>query len=228
MILTWQVVVIKGSGGCAETTASIVERLIERPEESLTAAAWLDFKDELGLSEDALELAKIMLQSCGITETKRHKLVHVWSPDVQGTFDTVVLDAIVSFYKLNEDKRRIENERKLAKQLQPLVPPARLPHVNARGRHPDYPQRSRVPDDKVEWAVPFLEYDPVPFEHPALAKNTREPPLGGKWADPIDPVLMGPPRHLEMEVCRRPGCYIRTRAQNYESLVRACGHLAAL
>lgn len=142
-----------------------------------------------------------MLQCCGITDTKRHELVHVWSPDVLGTFDTVVLDAIVSFYKLNEDKQRIEAERKRRmKQLQPLVPASRPPHVNSRDRHPAYPQRSRVPDDKVEWGVPFVEYDPVPFEHPVLAKNTRDPPLGGKWADAADPVLLGPPKYLEMQV----------------------------
>lgn len=46
------------------------------------------------------------------------------------SFDNVLLNAVVSFYKLREDKRRIELERmKRHKQLLPLVPLERGTHL---------------------------------------------------------------------------------------------------
>ena len=140
------VVVIKGSGGCADMVTRIVENLRECPE-TMGKARWDTFKQELDLADSkppqladlALGLAKVAMQKCGVAETKRHELVHMWSPDAvhQGSFDTVVLDAIVSFYKLREDKWKIETERmKRHKQLLPLTPTGRAPHTNARGRQP--------------------------------------------------------------------------------------------
>src|SRR5208282_4339690 len=53
-------------------------------------------------------------------------------------------------------------------------------HQKARTGQPEgYPQRTRVPDDKVSWNVPFPEYRPVTFTHKhVLAKAS--------WADPAD------------------------------------------
>ncbi|KAL3927309.1 MAG: hypothetical protein SGPRY_002879, partial [Prymnesium sp.] len=155
-------------------------------------------------------------KNCGTTDTKRHQLVHVFSLDsTQGTmplhtvshnvefaypslpslsshilsrgFETVILNAVVSFYKLREEKRRLEMEKmKRHKQLLPLVPLQRAPHRNARDRHPKYPERCKVPDDKVAWSTHFPGYFPTYFEHPELERNTRDPPKGGRWADPVD------------------------------------------
>ena len=51
---------------------------------------------------------QVAVEHVGVTEAKRHELVYIWSPEEGSTFDTVVLDAIVCFYRLREDKRRIQ------------------------------------------------------------------------------------------------------------------------
>eukprot|EP00966_Prymnesium_polylepis_P050500 1169017-Prymnesium_polylepis.1 len=200
------VVLVKESGGCADMAARIVERLREQtgpPNE----AFWEGVKKQLDLTPTALDVAKVAMEHVGVTDAKRHELVYIWSPDSHEgvTFDTVVLDAIVCFYRLREDKRRIQAERmKRHKQLLPLVPSGRPPHHNARGSHPAYPERAKVDDRFVPWDVDFPDgYTPTEFEHPALAKNCKEPPTGGRWADPVDVETLGPPEHLHEEVRTR-------------------------
>lgn len=48
-----------------------------------------------------------------------------------------------------------------------------------------YPNRSPVPDDKVSWSVPFIEYKPTDFVLQKVLDNdiTKKP---GGWADPAD------------------------------------------
>ena len=78
-----------------------------------------------------LDLAKTGMEHVGVTDSMRHELVHVWSPDSKDdqTFDTVLLNAIVSFYKLREDKHRIEEVRNRRAEppsspwLSPCAPP---------------------------------------------------------------------------------------------------------
>ena len=42
--------------------------------------------------------------------------------------------------------------------------PLRGLHTAARSQeNPSYPQRFKVPDDKVPWAVPYADYKPTPF-----------------------------------------------------------------
>ena len=62
-------------------------------------------------------------------------------------------------------------------------------HVKARAKHPAYPQRCAVPDDKVSWRVRWPEYAPVAFTHAAVHANNRLIKPGG-WADPPDCALL--------------------------------------
>lgn len=54
---------------------------------------------------------------------------------------------------------------------------------HARSKHPAYPDRLQVPDDKVRWDVEWPEYKPTEFEHSAVKANDRTRKEGG-WADP--------------------------------------------
>ncbi|XP_061167153.1 transient receptor potential cation channel subfamily M member-like 2 [Saccostrea echinata] len=61
--------------------------------------------------------------------------------------------------------------------------------LNYKSRIPRYPQsmvnRFPVPDDKVAWEIPFLEYDPVVYEAPEVKSHPY-------WADTIDLIYMKP------------------------------------
>jgi hypothetical protein len=56
-------------------------------------------------------------------------------------------------------------------------------HIHARSKHPAYPDRFQVPNDKVRWDVDWPEYQPTGFEHNAVKANDRTKKEGG-WADP--------------------------------------------
>lgn len=54
-------------------------------------------------------------------------------------------------------------------------------HRNARTtKHTSYPGRFIVPDDKVKWEIPFLEYNPEEFNAPVILDPQTS------WADPQD------------------------------------------
>ena len=57
-------------------------------------------------------------------------------------------------------------------------------HKKARGHHPQYPKRVHVADDDVPWEKPFPQYEPTPFTHLNVLKdsNGKRP----EWADPPD------------------------------------------
>ena len=60
-------------------------------------------------------------------------------------------------------------------------------HVKSRGPHPLYPARADVPDESVEWDVPWEGYAPVEFLHEVVTANSRELSTGQGWADPGEP-----------------------------------------
>jgi ADP-ribose pyrophosphatase len=62
-------------------------------------------------------------------------------------------------------------------------------HAKARTKHPAYPPRSEVPDDKVSWRARWPDYKPVGFTHAAVHANNKLIKLGG-WADPPDCTLL--------------------------------------
>ena len=47
-------------------------------------------------------------------------------------------------------------------------------HEKARGPHPRYKQRARVPDARVFWDAEWPSYEPTEFEHPGVLHT----PLG--------------------------------------------------
>lgn len=59
----------------------------------------------------------------------------------------------------------------------------------ARQPHPDYPDRVEVPDDRVEWWKPWVEYTPRPFTSESVKLNNRMIKEGG-WADPEDVLML--------------------------------------
>ena len=63
------------------------------------------------------------------------------------------------------------------------------PHAKARTKHPAYPQRAEVPDDKVSWRKWWPAYQPVAFTHGAVHANNRLLKAAG-WADPPDCALL--------------------------------------
>ena len=63
-------------------------------------------------------------------------------------------------------------------------------HQHARSKHPAYPERFPVPDDKVPWSVDWADYQPTKFEHKVVTDNDRTKKPGG-WADPKDHTLIG-------------------------------------
>jgi len=69
-------------------------------------------------------------------------------------------------------------------------------HVNARSKHPDYPERLLVPDDKVEWSVRWDDYTPLPYTASVVRENDSSlmgpsQPKNRGWADPQDPLVLG-------------------------------------
>ena len=61
------------------------------------------------------------------------------------------------------------------------------PHVKARSRNKAYPERFRVPDEKLAFDQEWREYKPKFFEHEVLtkfARGVKEEPSPQKWADP--------------------------------------------
>jgi len=48
-------------------------------------------------------------------------------------------------------------------------------HVHARGAHPAYPARTRVPDEQVLWSSPSPNYRPTEFTAPNVLKNSPDP-----------------------------------------------------
>ena len=62
-------------------------------------------------------------------------------------------------------------------------------HQHARSKHPAYPERFPVPDDKVPWSVDWADYQPTEFEHMVVTDNDRTKKPGG-WADPKDHTLI--------------------------------------
>jgi len=63
-------------------------------------------------------------------------------------------------------------------------------HVNARGKHPAYPERAVVPDENVPWSVPWASYSPTVFTHDAVIANDCTVKQGG-WADPTSVTTVG-------------------------------------
>jgi len=60
-----------------------------------------------------------------------------------------------------------------------------VPHIKARGKHPQYPERFSVPDDKMSWSVEWSEYTPINFTHQKVIDNDMSVKKGG-WADPAN------------------------------------------
>jgi ADP-ribose pyrophosphatase len=60
-------------------------------------------------------------------------------------------------------------------------------HTAARGQENlAYPQRLAVPDTRVSWDLPWVDYLPAAWTHPDVYANSRELETGNKWADPPD------------------------------------------
>jgi len=72
-------------------------------------------------------------------------------------------------------------------------------HVKARGPHPAYPTRVEVPDEYVDWRVPFEAYDPCLHTAKAVVDNDVTKNARG-WADPMDPTSIP---HAEWNSGRR-------------------------
>jgi ADP-ribose pyrophosphatase len=77
--------------------------------------------------------------------------------------------------------------------LAPLtVPPLLEGHEKALGQdNQSYPQRQAVPTERVPWALPFPDYEPVTWTHEDVLANNRELSTGNKWADPPDVARAG-------------------------------------
>ena len=60
-------------------------------------------------------------------------------------------------------------------------------HVKARSQaNPSYPQRFKVDDEHVPWAVPWDEYEPTVYTDKVVLEQNCETRRGG-WADPPVP-----------------------------------------
>jgi hypothetical protein len=54
------------------------------------------------------------------------------------------------------------------------------PHIKARNSFPSYPQKQHVPDDTVDWSIPFPSYHPSDYTDTSVLQKS------GSIADPID------------------------------------------
>jgi ADP-ribose pyrophosphatase len=64
-------------------------------------------------------------------------------------------------------------------------------HKNARSKHPLYPERFKVPDEKVEWSVKWEDYKPIEYTAQVVFDFDRDVRPGG-WADPKEPTGVPP------------------------------------
>ena len=78
-------------------------------------------------------------------------------------------------------KRPAEFESQASKRAKNICDVIPL-HKHARSKHPDYPERATVPDDKVPWEMEWKDYAPEPFEHAVVRDNDCTVKPKG-WAD---------------------------------------------
>jgi len=89
------------------------------------------------------------------------------------------------------------------------IPPIST-HVNARSKHPLYPERSPVDDSIVSWKVAAASYAPVDYvAKPVLENDSSIKPKG--WADPAtpNPAVVAARGSYE---CQKRGCPIAFEA----------------
>ena len=211
-------ILIKESGGCAEQVARLVEYANEavlrgeKPWEPRVSEAKLI---ELGfgpaeLDSHARKLAKLVLhtikQDKESEEAKENRpsLLYVYK-DHHISFGQMIFEAIVGAYR--RQSARLATREKLRegrkKRYEPLGPRPSVAHEAARSKHPAYPKRAPVPNDKVAWTTPWPEYEAVLFEHDAVLKNACNLPTGHKWADMPDVADIGDDLYERMtfELC---------------------------
>ena len=138
------------------------------------------------------------------------KLLHVFTiTDVHRTpFDMAVLEAIVSSFKMREEKDAEAEQGMLRKKaLHSLLPSVPLHHEARResGGNPEYQgKRITVSDEQVPWSCAWPAYNPMEFTAPVVIDNSLS--TGYRWADPAE--LQGPAvkkgfKSLLAEVCER-------------------------
>ena len=122
------------------------------------------------------------------------QLLHVFTiTDVHRMpFDMAVLKAIVSSFKMREDKSMLKGmlHMKALRSLSPSVP---LHHEARRecGGNPLYQgKRITVSDEQVPWSYAWPTYNPKEFTAPVVINNSALLSTGHKWADPAE--LRGP------------------------------------
>ena len=124
------------------------------------------------------------------------QLLHVFTiTDVHRTpFDMAVLEAIVSSFKMREDKDAEAEQGMLRmKALRSLLPSVPLHHKarRERGGNPLYQgKRITVSDEQVPWSCAWPAYNPTEFTAPDVINNSALLLTGHKWADPKE--LQGP------------------------------------
>ena len=208
------VVLIKESGGCAQTIAEMIEPLMGDKKELLSEPLKLKRALEELLDEDGefcqpggrleelmhrhKETVRPHLMEIGL----RLDLLNVFTiSEVHKTpFDMAILKAIVSSFKKTEDKEHEAEKRSIRqKSMRPLLPKDALPHYSSRlETNPAYMgQRVKVEDDKVPWSVDWprdYPYQPTDFTDKVVLKCAAAPGSdwadNGKWADPDE--LHGP------------------------------------
>ena len=62
-------------------------------------------------------------------------------------------------------------------------------HIKARGPHAMYPSRFTVPDEYVDWRLPYAEYVPTAYTASVVIDNDSTVKQGG-WADPANPTVI--------------------------------------
>ena len=62
-----------------------------------------------------------------------------------------------------------------------------------------YPEKFSVPDDKVDWNVPFEEYNPPYYTDSSVIENSKKTGKD-KWADPEDVILAKMSRQLRSDI----------------------------
>ena len=124
------------------------------------------------------------------------QLLHVFTiTDVHRTpFDMAVLEAIVSSFKMREEKDAEAEQGMLRKKaLHSLLPSVPLHHEARResGGNPEYQgKRITVSDEQVPWSCAWPTYNPREFTAPDVINNSALLSTGHKWADPAE--LQGP------------------------------------
>jgi hypothetical protein len=171
-------------------------------------------KWEAGILKGGKEKHGVMYarELCNFVNSKESN-IHIYpTSNRTENFDKAILRAIMDAYSRQveqEDDTHVKMYGR-EKQLNPLKGADRL-HVVSRTKHPQYPPRADVRDEQVPWSKAWPQYEPVPFEHPVVTKNTREdhPAKGQPGYDPgkgwADPPLQGAPgsRDLPRELRER-------------------------